>query len=624
MRCFTLGLLLVACYVSNATAQIPDPAFCNVNPCDALNGVILCPDTPNPIPTTLVDVVVRNFAGNPIPGAFVEMTFHHPAILLCQGAVLSGITNAAGQVQLRTAGGGCAAGVPNAAQIRANGVLIRSYSNVKSPDWDGVQADLVVDAADQAFFSNCFVGYCPCADYNNSGAMELADLALFQTPFSNNNQCAGTGGTPGACCIADVCQVLTPVDCTLMGGTFQGTTTACDPGTCTPAPTQCVDCGPGPHWIDLPLCPAGDDYMPSGALVGVDTNLDCVRDMNLVMGGPVRVRRSAPRDDSANYPGTRPVDGHFDVIDTEIIAMTLTGSGVTLVAGAGLGSIPLAPTRGNFAEQPGNPNLADSFFDVFFEVDLGGGNRLYNQTPLLLESVIDCVPPHAIYAHPTICIPLYTSPIAGQGVHVANLVTANHTPFPVPGACCEGDLCTVVTENECVAQGGTFQGENTGCVPNPCFTSQPCAECGPGPHWMDSPPCPAGDDTMPTGALAGIDITLDCVRDQNIVLTGPVRVRRTSPLDDSNNFPGTRPIDGHLDVIDTEIIEMTLTGSGVTLRAGAGVGVPPLPPSLGTIAEQPGNPNLADSFFDVFFEIELSGGTKLRNQTPLRIEAILD
>jgi len=154
----------------------------------------------------------------------------------------------------------------------------------------------------------------------------------------------------------------------------------------------------------------------------VDVNLilwPCAVPDNLAI-----INRSAPRDDSQNFPGLRPVDGHLDVIDTEIISMCLTGGGYTLRAGLGQGGV-ISRSLGAVAEQPGNPTLAESFFDVFFEVQTPQG-PLYNQTPLRLAAVINCVPPKAAYIHPTGCLPLFTSPIPGQGMHVANLVTAQH------------------------------------------------------------------------------------------------------------------------------------------------------------------------------------------------------
>lgn len=36
------------------------------------------------------------------------------------------------------------------------------------------------------------------------------------------------------------------------------------------------------------------------------------------------------------------------------------------------------------------------------------------------------------------------------------------------GACCIGPACSILTETECINAGGTYQGNNTGCDPNPC------------------------------------------------------------------------------------------------------------------------------------------------------------
>ncbi len=226
----------------------------------------------------------------------------------------------------------------------------------------------------------------------------------------------------------------------------------------------CDDCGPGPHWIHAPACPPGNDSIPTTALAGIDTNLDCVRDLNLVLQGPTLISRSGPRDDSVNFPGLRPNDGHLDVIDTEMIAVTLVGGGATFTAGAGLGlGGVLAPSRGAIAEEPGNALLGDSFFDVFFEIDLGG-NQLYNHTPLRVSSTITCVPPDSQYHHPTnFCLPLFTAAVGG--VHVANLVVADHTPFP---QCLRADSnCDGVTDNgdiDCFVQALLGQP----CLPSGC------------------------------------------------------------------------------------------------------------------------------------------------------------
>jgi FtsP/CotA-like multicopper oxidase with cupredoxin domain len=45
-----------------------------------------------------------------------------------------------------------------------------------------------------------------------------------------------------------------------------------------------------------------------------------------------------------------------------------------------------------------------------------------------------------------------------------------YTPSQVAGACCLPDqTCSVLTASQCSAQGGTYQGDNTTCSPNPCI-----------------------------------------------------------------------------------------------------------------------------------------------------------
>jgi len=165
-------------------------------------------------------------------------------------------------------------------------------------------------------------------------------------------------------------------------------------------------------------------------------DLDCVEEMSMVLkscGVPLVINRFGPQDDSSNFPGLRATDGHLDVMDTEIESMCLRAGGVTLRAGAGLGSgNNLAASWGAIAEQAGDDTKADSFFDVFFEVDLGGGTLVYNHTALRVEvgaGGITCVPPdNTAYIHHTGCLPLYTDPVGGT--HVANLVRARHIVTP--------------------------------------------------------------------------------------------------------------------------------------------------------------------------------------------------
>ncbi len=196
----------------------------------------------------------------------------------------------------------------------------------------------------------------------------------------------------------------------------------------TLADVPCQDCGPGDHWVDN--CPAGDDTMETGAVVGIDLNLDCLPDTSLRLSGPTIIRR-------------RVGDPATHTIETEIISMSLTGGGVTLAAGEDAGMDPgtgtcinpgegvVPKSCGVIVEEGGDPARADSSFDVYFRVDLGEGMYVYNHNPLVIAAEIDCVPPDAEYIHTTGCLPLYDDPDAGY--HIANLVSAEHWTFPTCG-----------------------------------------------------------------------------------------------------------------------------------------------------------------------------------------------
>lgn len=48
-------------------------------------------------------------------------------------------------------------------------------------------------------------------------------------------------------------------------------------------------------------------------------------------------------------------------------------------------------------------------------------------------------------------------------------------PPPIPmGACCIDGECSITTESNCMNMGGEYQGDDTGCAPNPCEGGCPC------------------------------------------------------------------------------------------------------------------------------------------------------
>lgn len=194
-------------------------------------------------------------------------------------------------------------------------------------------------------------------------------------------------------------------------------------------------CGPGSHWIDG--CNASVDVINTQWTVDVDLdldgNLDCQTDATVVVTGSMRVNRSDALDDSAAFPGTSTVDGHLDVIDTEIVSLSLSdGALATVVAGEGYGVHgALGASKGAIVEQAADSSLGDAFFNLFVEATYQG-TTIYNHDPIPLVAVEDGVPSDASYAAPgSICIGGYTNP--SGGTQLGNIVGVSYVVTP-PGA----------------------------------------------------------------------------------------------------------------------------------------------------------------------------------------------
>ena len=183
-------------------------------------------------------------------------------------------------------------------------------------------------------------------------------------------------------------------------------------------------CGGVPDWVNN--CPAGTDKFSSRASV-------TILDANFV---PIF---AGDLYDSATtiYRGA----GSGGLMLTEMVALNLTGSGITVHAGDGDGNLAsdgVTYSPGYVQQQTpptGDPVLADSFFDIFFEVDYGPlhlHNYLSDTGPhLSMHAVISGVPPiGAIYEPPIdVPIPLY---MTGVPDPLAYLVHASHVPTPEP------------------------------------------------------------------------------------------------------------------------------------------------------------------------------------------------
>jgi hypothetical protein len=319
-----------------------------------------------------------------------------------------------------------------------------------------------------------------------------------------------------------------------------------------------------------------DSFPDSRALVGIQLPDGAVE--NLLLSGPTTVE--------VHLGNLADTDGDArEQVPTEMVQLELTGLNPTL----GLVSLrlrdpslpPFRRSTGQIEENVNNtPGIldvppfapggtADSFFDVFFEVEVGG-QILHSEHPSRMESTISHKPPSqgTAYDKPPGMIPLLDEQGNPTGI---SIVQASHVPSP-------GDIeVDIFPDSFAVVDLVT----------------------------------PAGTETLTLSGPTTVEVEIESVAD--------------SDGDGREQVP-------------TEIVQMDLTGDSsfgpVTLRLRE-ASQSPFARSTGEIEEttntQVGRLDLppfasegtADSFFDVFFEIEVMGAT-FHNVTPKRLRRVID
>jgi hypothetical protein len=173
-----------------AAADVPDPSQCSVFPPDlqACPRTTGFPNEPAPHPSANLDITVRNFAAQPIQGAYVEVVIHPvcTGICICSTANHTGYTNAEGEVVINLGYGGCChiVGAP-AVVIYADGIPIRAFDYAVSPDWNGVTGDCQMALDDFILFGNVWVsGAGGCTDFDGSCVTDIADFTMFGQAWS--------------------------------------------------------------------------------------------------------------------------------------------------------------------------------------------------------------------------------------------------------------------------------------------------------------------------------------------------------------------------------------------------------------------------------------------------------
>ena len=311
---------------------------------------------------------------------------------------------------------------------------------------------------------------------------------------------------------------------------------------------------------------------------------------------------------------------------------------------------------------------ADSFFDVFLEVDLPDGTTLHNEQPVHIQGVINSLPQGlTLYqSADNLGIPLFdaSGQVAGtvRNIHFVVLppreifiIFRNHPHFsitvikindgtnqPIPDWTMNlhaGTDCTtpVLQSGVTNADGlydftdlapGDYSVEEVlqpGWTPvtGVCqaVTISPAqaqagnkvvkssARSGANPAYPG-----AGDDSFPSGA--NVTISINGAGSDNVTLNGPSTMHRSDPC------VGCGP--GGRDTIDTQMVSMQLTGSS-SIFGPVMIRESPSRPSLGRITQQqPGTDFPADSFFDVFVELANTPLGTLHNEQPIHMQSVIN
>jgi hypothetical protein len=165
---------------------------------------------------------------------------------------------------------------------------------------------------------------------------------------------------------------------------------------------------PFPWW---PIPPPGIDCFCTTAVVTIDLGSGPIIIDTLT--GPTHVSRN---------PANQLPDGTTE-IPTEIVELSLSGS--SPLGPVDIRLVPIAPSLGVIQQQQRGPFYpADSFFDVFVEIEVPG-MILHNEEAIQLQAVINQIPPEEPYQSLNV-VPL----LDPLGLPIGTLLSVTHDPGP--------------------------------------------------------------------------------------------------------------------------------------------------------------------------------------------------
>ncbi len=194
MKRLLSAVVMLALCSSVAYANVPDPTACEVTPLDGFlsQRMVVIGDEPAPVGMANISVLVAATGGVPLDNVFVEIFFAgecDATLCYCDGLVLSGYTDVNGMIDFNMAAGGCCE-VTTAARIVADGLPIRGYDVVSSPDWNGAAGDCAMGTDDFiAFGSLGWSGGQNCFDTTGDGTIDVTDFINFGNVWGTSQGC---------------------------------------------------------------------------------------------------------------------------------------------------------------------------------------------------------------------------------------------------------------------------------------------------------------------------------------------------------------------------------------------------------------------------------------------------
>ena len=181
-----MSLLIVLALATNAASNVPDPDECIVLPCDEMVNprIIGVPDE-NISPYANLDITVMGGPNLPLVNNAVEIWINPSCTNLwyCDGMTLTGTTDSNGNVVLNMMLGGCSEEIASVI-IMAEGVPIRAYDFISSPDNDGGLGQGDVNLADFITFGATWGS--ECTDLDGDGNASIGDFIVFGQTFTKS------------------------------------------------------------------------------------------------------------------------------------------------------------------------------------------------------------------------------------------------------------------------------------------------------------------------------------------------------------------------------------------------------------------------------------------------------